>query len=90
MATILSRGPVKFETMLYQAAVDSDFRAALVDAPEVFGMDHMTASLPDSVELQDQESAKLWNDGLAAGDVADCTTSCSWGPITIVCDGSTK
>lgn len=90
MVTTLSKRPVRSETMLYLAAVDPEFRSALIDTPEVFGMGHKAVLLPDAVERQEQESLKIWNDALAAGDVADCTTSCSWGPITVVCDGTTK
>jgi hypothetical protein len=76
--------------MLYQAAVDHEFRTELLDTPATFGMAHDAFVLPDAVERQEQESLKIWSEGLAAVDVYDCTSTCSYGPITAICDGTTK
>lgn len=77
------------ETMtLQQAAVDSEFRTALMDDPAAFGLSG--GSLPASVEQPDQESLDFWTEGVAAMEIYACRTSCSWGPFTIVCDGETK
>ncbi|HEY4035260.1 MAG TPA: cinnamycin family lantibiotic [Ktedonobacteraceae bacterium] len=78
------------EQLLYQAAVDNDFRAELLNNTSVFGMDHYTLFLPDSVEQQDQASLKFWTESIAAGEVYACASTCSYGPITAVCDGTTK
>ncbi len=80
----------KDETMLYQAAVDHEFRTELMDTPGAFGMDHDTLLLPDTVERQEQESSKIWIEGLAAVDVYNCAATCRYGAITVVCDGNTK
>lgn len=90
MIATISKNSVNTETMLYQAAVDHEFRAKLMETSSVFGMDHDTFLLPDAVERQEQESLKIWSEGLAAIDVYDCVSTCSWGPVTAVCDGTTK
>jgi len=90
MVATLSKSSTSRETILYQAIVDHEFRAALVGTPGIFGMDHATFLLPDTVEQQEQESTKIWSEGLAAVDVYNCTSTCSYGPVTILCDGSTK
>jgi hypothetical protein len=89
IATI-SSSSVDTETMVYQAVVDHEFRARFIDTPGSFGIDHDTFVLPDAIERQEQESLKIWSEGLAALDVYDCVSTCSWGPITAVCDGTTK
>jgi len=89
IATI-SSSSVDTETILYQAVVDHEFRTRFMDTPESFGIDRDTVVLPDAVERQEQESLKIWSEGLAALDVYDCVSTCSWGPITAVCDGTTK
>jgi hypothetical protein len=76
--------------MVYQAVVDHEFRASLMDTSRAFGIDRAALLLPDPVERQEQESLKIWSQGLAALDVYDCVSTCSWGPITAVCDGTTK
>lgn len=75
------------EQLLYQAAVDSEFRAELVNGSCGFGMDSRNLLLPDLVEQQDQAVLKIWSEGLVA---MQCASTCSYGPITIVCDGTTK
>jgi hypothetical protein len=90
MIATISRSSVDTETMLYQAVVDHEFRARFTDTPGGFGVDHDAIVLPDAVERQEQESLKIWSEGLAALDVYDCVSTCSWGPITAVCDGTTK
>ena len=91
MITTLSKSSIIPETMLYQAVVDHEFRAEIADnTSNVPGMDLNTFLLPDAVERQEQESLKIWSEGLAAVDVYNCTSSCSYGQITIICDGTTK
>lgn len=75
-------------TILQQAAVDGDFRAELLTDPDVFGV--TPESLPAAVAEPDQESLDFWTEGVAAGEVFACVTSCSFGPITAICDGTTK
>lgn len=90
MVATISKSFASSETILYQAAVDHEFRAELLHTPDAFGMDHSSLSLPDAVEQQDQTSLKLWSEGLAAVDVYNCASTCSAGIVTVVCDGTTK
>jgi lantibiotic duramycin-like protein len=76
------------DTMTLQAVVDSEFRTELLADPAAFGM--AVSSLPAPVEQPDQESLDFWTEGVAAMEIYACRTSCSSGPITAVCDGTTK
>lgn len=73
--------------MALQAVVDSEFRTEVLTDPGAFGM---SSSLPAPVEQPDQESLDFWTEGIAATEIYACKTSCSWGPITAICDGTTK
>jgi hypothetical protein len=75
-------------TVLQQAVVDEDFRSELRSNPAAYGVS--TESLPAAVEQPDQEAMDFWTEGVAAMEIYACVTSCSWGPITAVCDGTTK
>lgn len=75
-------------TMLRHAAADSELREALLSDPEVFGVS--TETVPASVEPQDQESLAFWTEGVATMDVHACASTCTGGPLTIICDGTTK
>jgi hypothetical protein len=90
MSVTITRSKTDSEELLYQAAVDSEFRTTLSDNPSAFGMPHDNVALPRSVEAQDQASTALWSEGIAAVDIYGCATSCSWGIITAICDGMTK
>jgi hypothetical protein len=75
--------PTTLERVLQQAAVDPDFRRESAR----FGVEQ----LPESVQEQDQSFFELLNDGMQAVHVLiACGSTCSAGPFTIVCDGSTK
>ncbi|MGH3377478.1 MAG: cinnamycin family lantibiotic [Actinoallomurus sp.] len=76
------------DTMTLQAVVDSEFRTELLADPSAFGL--AVSSLPAPVEQPDQESLDFWTEGIAAMEIYACRTSCSFGPITAVCDGTTK
>lgn len=90
MIATVSKSSVSPETMLYLAAVDHEFRSELLDTPATFGMAHDAFVLPDAVERQEQESLKIWSEGLEAVDVYNCANTCSYGAITVICDGNTK
>jgi Family of unknown function (DUF5973) len=79
---------VPADTILYQAVVDSEFRAMLRENADTFGI--FTDSLPAPVAQPDQESLDFWTEGVAAMEIYACASSCSFGPRTCVCDGSTK
>lgn len=87
MSTTVRERSFDFEQLFYQAAVDHEFRAELLDNPRVFGMNHDNVLLPNSVEPQDHVSSEFWSEGMA---VMECVSSCSFGPITAICDGTTK
>jgi hypothetical protein len=74
--------------MSLQAVVDSEFRTELIADPDAFGIS--ASSLPATVEQPDQESLDFWTEGIAAMEVYACSTTCSFGPITALCDGTTK
>ncbi|MFW5418157.1 cinnamycin family lantibiotic [Nocardiopsis sp. CNT-189] len=75
-------------TILRQAAADAEFRRILLADPSAFGIP--ADSVPASVEQPDAASLEFWTRGQGAMETVACRTSCSWGPITAVCDGSTK
>jgi hypothetical protein len=75
--TILAISPSELEQMLYQSVVDDEFRAD-------FGSD---VAWPEPVEAQEQSTLDV---ALAGVDAYMCSTTCSSGPFTLVCDGSTK
>jgi len=90
MTTTLRKNPSNDEQVLYQATVDNEFRTALLDAPTAFGRDHDTLHLPDSVEPQNQASLKFWTEAMESVEVYACASTCTEGPFTFVCDGTTK
>lgn len=73
---------------LQQAVVDSEFRRELEANPSAFGI--AVDALPAAVEQPDQESLDFWTEGVTATEIYACVTSCSFGPITAICDGTTK
>lgn len=66
---------------LYRAAANAGFRS-LVDG--------QAGVLPDAVEEIDMSALDEWTADIAAIDMLECATTCSKGPFTIVCDGTTK
>lgn len=77
--------------LLHQAAVDTEFREELEANPGAYGIDFDEEFVfPDAVEEQDETFLKRLGDDLDGGAVAQCETSCSFGPFTIICDGTTK
>ncbi len=78
------------EELFHQAAVDAEFRSELQRNPEAFGIP-VYMELPESVEKQDESFVELLNDALGELNIAaECESTCSFGPITLVCDGTTK
>lgn len=74
-------------TILRHAAADSEFREELLRDPEAFGVS--AEAVPASVEPQD-ESLEFWTEGVARTDIVACVTTCSFGLVTYICDGTTK
>ncbi|NEO39949.1 MAG: cinnamycin family lantibiotic [Moorea sp. SIOASIH] len=78
------------EKVLHQASIDAEFRSEVQNNPEAFGLS-ATTTLPESVEKQDHAFIELLNASLGEFDIAaSCESTCSSGPLTIVCDGTTK
>ncbi|MFB4309128.1 cinnamycin family lantibiotic [Actinomadura sp. GTD37] len=75
-------------TILRHAAADADFRAELLTAADYFGVP--ATAVPAAVEQQDTASLGYWTEGVAAFDAYACASTCSSGPFTFACDGSTK
>ncbi|MFC3995374.1 cinnamycin family lantibiotic [Nocardiopsis sediminis] len=74
--------------ILHQAAVDDEFRSAVLADPAAFGV--AATDIPAGVAQQDQEALDAFTDSIVANEVYACGTTCSFGPATILCDGSTK
>ena len=75
-------------TILRHAAADADVRAELLAGPDRFGV--TAGSVPAAVAQPDAASLGYWTEGVAAFDAYACASTCSSGPFTIVCDGTTK
>lgn len=90
MPTLVCEKVSELEELLYLSAADHEFRTNLLDDPQTFGLEREAVSLPDAVERQDQESLNVWIQGLEAVEVYNCGATCSAGPATIICDGTTK
>jgi lantibiotic duramycin-like protein len=78
---------LEIEQLMYQAAADSAFRADFLSNPEIFGTASRSLSMPEAVEPHTQTELRIWSEGLTA---MKCGATCSSGPMTILCDGSTK
>ncbi|WP_067962807.1 cinnamycin family lantibiotic [Nocardiopsis trehalosi] len=73
---------------LQQAVVDADFRSAVLADPAAFGLS--AATLPPAVEQQDADAFEAITEGIVASEVYACESTCSFGPFTFVCDGTSK
>jgi hypothetical protein len=78
---------VDVDEVLYQSVVDEEFRALLLADPGSFGLSEPSFGFPAPVEPQDRALLDL-----ASGIqfTAQCASTCSSGPLTIICDGTTK
>ncbi|GAB3212376.1 cinnamycin family lantibiotic [Marinactinospora thermotolerans] len=73
---------------LQQAVVDDEFRSVLLADPAAFGLS--VESLPGAVERQDHEAIEAFTEAVVASEIYACASTCSFGPFTIACDGTTK
>lgn len=91
-ATLIEKPSINYlEQLLNQAAVDAEFRSELLENPEAFGLASAPElAIPASVEQQDESFFELLDDSLGELNIVACQTTCSFGPLTIVCDGATK
>ncbi|WP_017718744.1 cinnamycin family lantibiotic [Kamptonema formosum] len=93
MSITLEKPSVIYLEQLFQkAAIDADFRDEILANPEAFGIPAgAELALPAAVEKQDQSVFELLDDALGELNIAvACRATCSFGPFTIVCDGTTK
>lgn len=85
MSPVRTEGRHDQDDVLYQTVVDDEFRNLVTSRPEVFGL--APSGLPTAVEPLDD--ARL--DMVSANQyVTMCKNTCTTGPITIICDGTTK
>ena len=87
ISATLCEMPIDLDDMFYQSVVDEEFRAQLLADPGLFGLGEPSLLLPTPVEPQDEALLDLAS---GADFVAQCSSTCSAGPFTVVCDGSTK
>jgi Lantibiotic duramycin B-like len=75
-----------FELLL--TATDPDYRAHLRDSRD---LDHVERALSAS-PVRDPETAlaHVLADDINSIEILACVSSCSFGPITAICDGTTK
>ena len=85
MSTSVLCDPLELEEVRYRSVVDAELRAHVLADPAGFGLD--VATLPAPVEAQDPGLLDLSSFSVFA---AECQSTCSSGPITIICDGTTK
>jgi hypothetical protein len=87
MTATLCEMPVDLDDLFYQSVVDEEFRALVLSDPGLFGLTEPSLLLPAAVESQDESLLDLVS---GASFVAQCGSTCSAGPFTVVCDGTTK
>jgi hypothetical protein len=87
MSATLSETHIDLDDVRYQSVVDDEFRAQLLADPSLLGLDGLNMTLPAPIEPQDSTGLDL-----VAGDyyITMCASTCSKGPITAICDGTTK
>jgi hypothetical protein len=78
--------PVDLDDLLYRSVVDEELRTRLLADPGLFGLKD-PGPLPAPVEPQDESLLDLAS---GADFMAQCRSTCSYGPFTVVCDGTTK
>jgi Family of unknown function (DUF5973) len=81
------------EQLLQRAATDAEFREQLESNPKSFGISSdIKLVLPKSVATQEQSVIDLKDniEGELGIVPMACKSTCTQGPYTIVCDGTTK
>lgn len=72
---------------MHRAAVDADFRAIL-ESPEFVAS--VPGALPRPVEELDISALEAWTVDTVGRDLYACGSTCSFGPLTFYCDGTSK
>jgi hypothetical protein len=70
------------DTMLHQAAVDTEFRELLIEGG--------FTALPAEIDALDMSGLDTWTAETIGRDVYACGSTCSFGPLTFYCDGTSK
>jgi hypothetical protein len=73
--------PPEVENWLYSSVVDQGLRSTILDEPARFGVD--AGALPEAVEPHDPAGLDLSDPAMETFLRA---STCSWGPVTVVCD----
>jgi hypothetical protein len=87
VSVTLTDARVDLNDVLYQSVVDEEFRELVLEDPGSFGLLDPPSALPDAVAAQDRTFLDLVS-GIEF--TAQCKSTCSEGPLTIICDGTTK
>jgi hypothetical protein len=87
MSATLSEMHADLDDVRYQSVVDDEFRTQLLADPSLLGLDGLSLTLPAPVESPDSTGLDL-----VSGDyyITMCASTCTVGPITAICDGTTK
>jgi Family of unknown function (DUF5973) len=87
MSATLSETHIDLDDVRYQSVVDDEFRAQLLTDPSLLGLDGLSLTLPAPVESPDSTGLELSSSDYR---ITMCRSTCSFGPVTAVCDGTTK
>jgi len=87
VSSFILDNPVDLDELRYQCAVDEEFRALVLDDPGAFGITDPGFVIPTAVERQDRALLDLAS---GAAFASQCASTCTSGPFTIICDGTTK
>jgi hypothetical protein len=70
------------ETMMHLATVDAEFRALLIETG--------VTDLPAEIDELDTSGLDTWTAATIGRDIYACGSTCSFGPLTFYCDGTSK
>jgi hypothetical protein len=87
VSTVLFDAPVDLDELRYQCVVDEEFRALVLADPGAFGITDPSFVVPTAVARQDRTMLDLASGAVFA---SQCISTCTGGPFTIICDGTTK
>jgi lantibiotic duramycin-like protein len=75
------------DDVLLQSVVDDEFRELLLADPAALGLAAAPSQLPEPVATPERTLLDLVS---GVEFTAQCRSTCSSGPLTIICDGTTK
>ena len=75
-------------TTMHRAAVDAEFRALVLESPEFVAT--APGALPAPIEKLDMSALEEWTTDTIGRDLYACGSTCSFGPFTFYCDGTSK